>query len=64
MNIEQLDGFFAALIAGPDVVPPNVGYLRVHGPWRGQRDLGATHAEARRDHCADGGRHRRSLPIL
>jgi yecA family protein len=23
MNIEQLDGFFAALIAGPDVVPPS-----------------------------------------
>jgi uncharacterized protein len=23
MNIEELDGFFAALIAGPDLVPPS-----------------------------------------
>jgi len=23
MNVEQLDGFFAALIAGPDVVMPS-----------------------------------------
>lgn len=24
MNIEQLDGFFAALIVGPDLLPPQV----------------------------------------
>jgi uncharacterized protein len=23
MNLEQLDGFFAALICGPDIVPPS-----------------------------------------
>src|SRR5450631_189768 len=31
MNIEQLDGFFAALIAGPDVVPPSEYLPEVFG---------------------------------
>src|ERR1700680_4838409 len=31
MNIEQLDGFFAALIAGPDVVPPTEYLPEVFG---------------------------------
>ncbi len=31
MNVEQLDGFFAALIAGPDVVMPSEYYREVFG---------------------------------
>src|SRR5258708_34680123 len=31
MNLEQLDGFFAALIAGPDVVPPSEYLPEVFG---------------------------------
>lgn len=31
MNVEQLDGFFAALIAGPDLVPPSEYYPEVFG---------------------------------
>jgi len=31
MNIEQLDGFFAALIAGPDVIPPSEYLPEVFG---------------------------------
>jgi uncharacterized protein len=31
MNIEELDGFFAALIAGPEIVPPSEYMLEVFG---------------------------------
>jgi len=31
MNIEQLDGFFAALIAGPETVMPSEYYPEVFG---------------------------------
>ena len=31
MNIEQLDGFFAALIAGPETVMPSEYYREVFG---------------------------------
>lgn len=31
MNVEELDGFFAALIAGPDPVPPSEYYPEVFG---------------------------------
>jgi uncharacterized protein len=48
MNVEQLDGFFAALIAGPETVMPSEyggrrrdgGCLRVWQPRRCQRILG------------------------
>ena len=31
MNVEQLDGFFAALIAGPETVMPSEYYAEVFG---------------------------------
>jgi uncharacterized protein len=31
MNVEQLDGFFAALIAGPEIVMPSEYYREVFG---------------------------------
>jgi uncharacterized protein len=31
MNLEELDGFFAALIAGPETVMPSEYYLEVFG---------------------------------
>ena len=31
MNVEQLDGFFAALIAGPETVIPSEYYLEAFG---------------------------------
>ena len=31
MNVEQLDGFFAALIAGPETVMPSEYYSEVFG---------------------------------
>jgi uncharacterized protein len=31
MNVEQLDGFFAALIAGPEIVMPSEYYVEVFG---------------------------------
>jgi hypothetical protein len=31
MNVEQLDGFFAALIAGPETVMPSEYYSKVFG---------------------------------
>jgi uncharacterized protein len=31
MNLEQLDGFFAALIAGPEIVMPSEYYSEVFG---------------------------------
>jgi uncharacterized protein len=43
MNLEMLDGFFAALICGPDMVPPSE-YLpeilgTAHGNWQNSQDL-------------------------
>ena len=55
MNVEQLDGFFAALIAGPEIVMPSEYYrevfggemsedLRVRQPRRGERNSGTDDA--------------------
>jgi hypothetical protein len=62
MNLEQLDGFFAALISGPQIVPPS-DYLPVISAAQRQR-WGATirvHADQERNssnavasqHCID-----------
>jgi hypothetical protein len=54
MNVEALDGFFAALIAGPETVMPSeyygrdIGRLRVRQPRRGERNLGAHDAALER----------------
>jgi yecA family protein len=55
MNTEQLDGFFTALIGGPDVVPPSEYLPEVFGGEvsdtcefagleEAKRNLGANHA--------------------
>ncbi len=45
MNLEMLDGFFAALICGPELVPPSEYLPRIWGedpaPWRDERELRA-----------------------
>ena len=74
MNVEALDGFFAALIAGPEIgdaerILPgglrrrDVGHLRVRQPRRSQRSSGADDAALER-HRRDAiqGRSLRAAP--
>ena len=69
MNVEQLDGFFAALIAGPEIVMPSeyygrdVGRLRVRQPRRSQRHLGTDDAALER-HRRDAVQGRIYVPLL
>ncbi len=64
MNVEEMDGFFSALIAGPDIVPPSEALPQVFGgaadPGRRIRNLGGC-AEAAflfMRHCGTGSRER------
>ena len=77
MNVEELDGFFAALIAGPETVMPSEYYpevfggdvrgMRVRQPRRGERNFGADDAaleQHRRHPTTHGGWAVGRLPVF